>query len=206
MCSGKHTGFLTLARHLGVDPAGYTQPDHPVQIEVSKAIAATAGVDLGNRPLGVDGCSIPTHATTCTELATAMLTLVEPSTGPSDYADAGPRIASAMAAHPGFVGGLGRLDTEIMAAFAEQSSGPSVFAKTGATGVFVAGVSDPDGPSLAVALKVTDGSTLAAETAIMAILGRLGHQLADIDPTFDDRLQIRTVRGASAGTIAAEWT
>ncbi len=206
MCSGKHTGFLTLARHLGVDPAGYTQPEHPVQVEVSRAIAATTGADLSTRPLGVDGCSIPTHATTCTELATAMLTLIEPSTGPDEFAAAGPRIASAMSAHPEFVGGLGRLDSQIMAAFAANAGGPQVFAKTGATGVFVAGVTDPTGPSHAIALKVIDGATVAAETAVMAILSRLGYDPAALDASLTDRLEIRTVRGASAGSIAAEWS
>ncbi len=32
-CSGKHAAMLATAKHLGLDPRGYEQPDHPVQLD-----------------------------------------------------------------------------------------------------------------------------------------------------------------------------
>src|SRR5437868_6527869 len=43
-CSGKHAGFLCAARAIGADPAGYTDPAHPVQREVKAALEGIAGV------------------------------------------------------------------------------------------------------------------------------------------------------------------
>ena len=33
-CSGKHSGFLTVCRHMDVDPKGYLDPEHPAQAAV----------------------------------------------------------------------------------------------------------------------------------------------------------------------------
>ena len=68
-CSGKHAGFLTLARHLGAGPE-YVDPDHPVQ----KACLA-AFEDVTNEPspgYGIDGCSAPNFMTSLHGMARAM--------------------------------------------------------------------------------------------------------------------------------------
>ncbi len=56
-CSGKHAGMLCLAKHLQVDPKGYTDPDDPVQqliINQTKQFS-----ELNDFPLAIDGCSAP---------------------------------------------------------------------------------------------------------------------------------------------------
>ena len=61
-CSGKHTGFLTVARHLGESTTGYTEHDHPVQARIRGVLGAMTGVDAEHAPWARDGCSIPTLA------------------------------------------------------------------------------------------------------------------------------------------------
>ena len=67
-----------------------------------------------------------------------------------------------MVAHPEYVAGTDRLDTDLM-----RVAGTRLFAKVGAEGFYCAGI-----PSmkLGVALKVEDGNKRAAEPAILAVL------------------------------------
>lgn len=59
-CSGKHTGFLMLNRHLGGGP-DYVDPDHPVQHAVRTAFEEVTGEQSPG--YGIDGCSAPNFAT-----------------------------------------------------------------------------------------------------------------------------------------------
>src|SRR5947199_3271289 len=68
-CSGKHAGFLCAARAIGADPAGYTDPAHPVQREVKAALEGIAGVALEDRSCAIDGCSVPTWSLPLQNLA-----------------------------------------------------------------------------------------------------------------------------------------
>jgi L-asparaginase II len=167
-CSGKHTGFMTLARGLGVEPAGYQQLDHPVQRAVETTLKEMAGLQ-GPLPHGIDGCTVPNFALPLSALARAMAAFADPSGLPPARAQACARIVSAMISHPDLVAGTGRACTLLM----RQS--PNIAVKTGAEGVYVAIL---PGLGVGVALKIDDGATRAAETAIAAILIALG-ALAD---------------------------
>src|SRR5271165_4316583 len=68
-CSGKHAGFVCLACAGGVDPKAYVAPDHPIQREVTGAIADVTQASLTEETRGVDGCSIPTYAISLGKLA-----------------------------------------------------------------------------------------------------------------------------------------
>ena len=68
-CSGKHAGFLTLAKHLGAG-LDYVDPDNPVQRAVRQAIEETC--DEESPGLGIDGCSAPNFAVSLAGLARAM--------------------------------------------------------------------------------------------------------------------------------------
>ncbi|ARE39535.1 hypothetical protein RGUI_1394 [Rhodovulum sp. P5] len=163
-CSGKHTGFLTLAGHLGGGP-DYVDADHPVQ---RAARAAFEDVTQQDSPLWVtDGCSAPNFATTLYGLARAMAFFAgaRPDTGDARGRAAGDLVA-AMLAHPMLVAGEGRACTALM-----QAMEGKVAAKTGAEGVFTAILPER---GLGVALKIEDGATRAAETAITGILAHLG--------------------------------
>ncbi len=155
-CSGKHSGFLTLNKHLGGD-AEYVDINHPVQKAALAAFEETTGESSSG--YGIDGCSAPNFATSLKGLATAVAGMATRSEGSK-------RLIDAMAQHPLLVAGEGRACSELMAAI-----GGRVVLKTGAEGVFVAILPDQ---GLGVALKIEDGATRASECAIAAILVGLG--------------------------------
>lgn len=178
-CSGKHTGFLCQARHLGEPTAGYIGPEHAVQRAVAAATAELAGEDLSGH--AIDGCSAPNFALSPTGLARAMARIAAAETALTGARrEAAIRLREAMAAHPFEVGGEGRSCTELMRA------GYGRFAiKTGAEGSFVAILPER---GLGVALKIDDGDTEAAECAMTAILVALG-ALDAADPRVAKRLR-----------------
>jgi L-asparaginase II len=172
-CSGKHAGFLTLARHLGLDPVGYERPDHPVQRLVLATIAEMAQTDLALMPVAIDGCAAPAPALPLRALAAAIARLAQPSGLAQPRAAAARRLDAAVKAHPMMVAGAGRACTQMIRA------GAGAFTvKTGAEGVYVAALSTL---GLGVALKIDDGATRAAETTIAALLVGLGLVVAE-DP------------------------
>ena len=165
-CSGKHAGFLTVAAHRGVDPAGYLDADHPVMAEVIAAVAAAVGVDPREAPWGSDGCGIPTMALPLPAQASAMARLVSAQLGDPALDDAARRIVAAHLGRAWWVAGDGRPEV-----FIETHAHEPIVAKGGADGVFFAGLVDR---GLGLALKVRSGSDLAAEHAIVHLLGELG--------------------------------
>ncbi|MGY6410215.1 MAG: asparaginase [Alkalilacustris sp.] len=162
-CSGKHAGFLTLARHLGAGPE-YVDPDHPVQQAIRRTFEeVTAAPSPG---WAIDGCSAPNFATTVAGLARAMAAFAAASPDGDARDRAMVRLRNAMMAHPDLVAGEGRACTGLMRAMAGRAA-----VKTGAEGVFVAILPEQ---RLGVALKIADGAGRAAEVAIAALLARLG--------------------------------
>jgi L-asparaginase II len=163
-CSGKHTGFMTLARGLGEPVEGYQQVEHPVQRAVEATLQQLAAV-RGPLPFGVDGCTVPNFALSLAALARGMAALADTSGLDAARAAACRRVVSAMMAHPDLVAGTGRACTQLM----RQT--PDIAVKTGAEGVYVAIL-----PRLGfgVALKIDDGAGRAAETAIASVLIALG--------------------------------
>ncbi len=163
-CSGKHAGFLTLARHLRAG-GSYVALDHPVQEAVREAFEdVTAAMSPG---AATDGCSAPNFATTLRGLARAMAFFATARTGDAALRNrAAARLVDAMVAHPDLVAGEGRACTDLM-----RAMGGRVAVKTGAEGVFVAILRDR---GLGVAVKIHDGAARAAEVAITALLVHLG--------------------------------
>ena len=160
-CSGKHSGFLMLTRHLKAGPE-YVEPDHPVQQAIREAFEEVTGEATPG--YGIDGCSAPNFATTMTGLARAMARFAV-ATDSDVRGRAMIRLREAMVAHPDLVAGEGRSCTELMRAM------DGVAIKTGAEAVFV-GIVPQKG--LGIAVKIMDGGTRAAELAIAALLVRLG--------------------------------
>lgn len=162
-CSGKHTGFLTLARHLDAGP-DYVSPDHPVQRACREVFEDFTG--MASPGFGIDGCSAPNFATTMTGMARAMARFAGAAGQGDVTSGAAADLTGAMIAHPDLVAGEGRACTLLMRAAKEP-----VALKTGAEGFFVAIL---PARGLGVALKIADGATRASECAIAALLVRLG--------------------------------
>ena len=162
-CSGKHSGFLTVTRHLKAGPE-YVDIDHPLQKAVRAATEEVTGETIAG--WGVDGCSAPNFAMTVGGLARAMAQYAAAREGYGARESAMHRLTRAMAAHPDLVAGEGRACTELM-----RAMGGRVAIKTGAEGVFVAILPEK---GLGIALKIVDGGTRGAEAAITALLARVG--------------------------------
>lgn len=164
-CSGKHAGFLTLARHLKAPTAGYIRWEHPVQQRLLGILEMMTGLELRAAPRGIDGCGIPQIGIPLGNIALAMARFADPADQPERRREACARVARAMAAHPFMVAGSGRLCTRLISA-----TGGRALAKTGAEGVYCAALPEL---GLGVALKVDDGATRASELLIGQLLRHL---------------------------------
>ena len=164
-CSGKHAGFLCVARHLGVDHRGYVAPNHPVQQAVKSTIEDLTGVAIEKDRCAVDGCSVPTWAVPLANLAHAFARFGTGRGFTPSRAEAATRLRAACARKPFFVAGTGRFATVAM-----ESLGERAFVKTGAEGVFCAALPDH---GFGIALKCDDGAGRAAEAVMAALLIRL---------------------------------
>jgi L-asparaginase II len=190
-CSGKHTGFLTLGRHLG-GGAEYLEGDHPVQQAVRSAWDEVT--DRTADAWGIDGCSAPTPATTLAAMARAMAAYAGAAGRPGLRAAAQLRLTAAMMSHPELVSGEREPCTDLMRAAPGQ-----VAVKGGADGYYVGVL---PGRGLGIALKITDGSDRAKSAAMAALLVRLG-VLAPDHPTAQrlTRGPLRNWRGIETGQI-----
>ena len=154
-CSGKHTGMLSVARHLGHPTQNYIKLDHPVQQLIREYLSKLTGRSLGIA--AVDGCGVPTYATTLRDLAYAGSEFMA-------LGDVSKRILAAMGNHPLLVAGHDQCDSSVMATASD------LVVKTGAEGVYLAFKPDQ---SSTLALKAHDGATRASEVALLGLLHRL---------------------------------
>jgi L-asparaginase II len=164
-CSGKHSGFLSVARHWDIATHGYEKHDHPVQRAIAKALAELTGIE-SEFPWGIDGCAAPNFAVPLDAQARAFASFASPDALPAERAGACRRIVRAMMAHPELVSGTGRSCAILM-----RSANGRAAVKIGAEG-FYAGMLPELG--LGIVLKIDDGTSRAAETAMAAILDKLG--------------------------------
>jgi L-asparaginase II len=205
-CSGKHTGMLALALHLGGATETYDEPGNPAQLSIARTIEQFSGVPLEDIAVGIDGCGVPIYGVSVRAMALMYARLVAP---PVEF-DAETRaacahIVMAMRTHPELVGGTReRLDTELMRTAA------GVISKVGAEGVYTVGVEPsarwPRG--LGLALKIEDGEDRRARpTVVIESLRQLG--VLD-DNMFAQLAQyaqfvVRNHRGDSVGEVRASF-
>ncbi|MBA2501738.1 MAG: asparaginase [Pyrinomonadaceae bacterium] len=206
-CSGKHTGMLALALHLGAEPRAYDQPDNPVQIAIANTIARFADVAVEDIAVGVDGCGVPVFGVTMRQMALMYARLVAP---PADFDEqtrrACERIVGAMTTYPEIIGGTSeRLDTELM-----RAARGGLVSKVGAEGVYTAGVLPceewPRG--LGLALKIEDGEDKRGRpTVVIESLRQLnvlrGEMLEAVTPYA--RFAVKNHRGDEVGEVKANF-
>lgn len=164
-CSGKHAGFLGLAKVLGVPTKGYVLPEHPVQQEIKAVLEELTGDTLTADICGTDGCSIPTYASPLEGFARAFARFGTGEGMAPDRAQAVEQIYEACVNEPFMVAGSERFCTDVMHAFKGR-----VFVKTGAEGVFCGCVPEL---GLGIALKCDDGATRASEAMMAVVLEQL---------------------------------
>jgi L-asparaginase II len=204
-CSGKHAGFLAVARTLGVAPERYLDSDSPVQAVIRRAVADACEIDPAAMPAATDGCSAPNFALPLSALARGFKNLATrdaagPSGAPLDAALA--RVRAAMRAHPVLVSGETRFDAQLMRAFAGR-----IVCKGGAEALQAIGFSDPP---LGIAVKVVDGAERALPPIVLAVLRALGLvAAAGVDlGALAERMRpiVTNHRGTETGAIVASVT
>jgi len=196
-CSGKHAGFLAVARVLGVAPERYLDPDAPVQRAVRRAVADACELDETDLRTGIDGCSAPNFALPLAALARGFKNLATrgPAGTPLDAALA--RVRAAMQAHPHLVSSTTRIDYELTRAFEGR-----VVCKGGAEALIAIGFSDPP---LGIAIKVLDGGERAMPPICMAVLAELGLVGDEQRAALAHRVRpvVTNLRGIETGAILA---
>lgn len=209
-CSGKHTGFLHLAKELGEDLATYLRPDSMVQRVINEAVSEMSGLDA---PLetGLDGCGAPTFLLPLSALARAFCQLANPAGLSSVRVDACRTIFEAVGQAPLFLAGEQRLCTALVKTWPGMS-----FAKNGAEGVYVMSLSaDPRRTrwpgALGIAIKIDDGAERGYQPVVIDLLKWLGAFFGDVVPEplrRFEKLAIFNTQKLVAGDVhsVAEWS
>ncbi len=161
-CSGKHAGMLAFTIHQGWVTGGYHRVAHPTQQRILSTVARWMAVNAEDIDQATDGCGLPTFALPIDAVAEGCARF---AAAVADKQPAPSRIFDAMAAHPEYVAGTDRLDTDLM-----LTTQGRLFSKVGAEGFYAVGV---PGRRLGMALKVEDGSGRASEPALLAALRHL---------------------------------
>jgi L-asparaginase II len=164
-CSGKHCGFLALAKLLEQPLDTYLDPEGPSQRAVRVAVAESCELGADALVLGTDGCSAPNFALPLRNLAIGLKNVALAS-GISDAAAAKSRVRQAMLAHPLLISGERRLDYDLARAFPDR-----VIAKGGAEAMLLVAFAEP---ALGIAIKVIDGSPRALGPILVECLKQLG--------------------------------
>ena len=164
-CSGKHCGFLTVARHMGWPVEGYNDPSHPAQQLYLEIFSDLLGGDAHALPLGVDGCTLPAPALSMADMARSMARYAAAQTGGVKRGQAIRRLQAAMRAHPRLVAGTGQPNVRLA-----EATGGRIIMKGGAEGYLVVFIPDQ---ALGIALKVADGNSRARVVALLAVLRAL---------------------------------
>ena len=121
-CSGKHAAMLATCVVNGWPTATYTDPDHPLQVQLGNELSRLAGEPLA--AVGVDGCGAPLFAISVLGLARAFRAVVTAADGTPER-----KVADAMRAYPEWTSGTTRSERLLMDAV------PGLLLKGGAEGV-----------------------------------------------------------------------
>ncbi|MBU8537780.1 asparaginase [Falsiroseomonas tokyonensis] len=164
-CSGKHCGFLTVARHLGAG-LDYGNAAHPAQRLYLEILSDYIGRDASGLPMGRDGCGLPALALPMRDLAKAAARLsLGYSANPARRA-AAKRVLGAMQAHPDHISGMDSATSRIF-----RATQGRVVLKGGAEGFVMALVPER---GLGICIKIADGSSRAKYGVLARTLGHYG--------------------------------
>ena len=165
-CSGKHTGMLALAKHLGVQTKGYSHYDHPVQQAWIAALSEVSELDVSRLRWEQDGCGMPAICMPMERLAFGFARFADPQGCAPGRARAMSRILAAVSEYPELIAGSERCCTDVI-----THTDGKVLVKTGAEAVYGGVV---PGMGLGFALKIDDGATRGSEVALGGLLNAIG--------------------------------
>jgi L-asparaginase II len=188
--------MLAVCAHAGWDPAGYRDPEGPLQNLLRRTVAKLCGLEPEEVKLAGDGCGVPAFAIPLEALALGFARLGAGGAEdfPEDLLEAVRKVRDVMRAHPYMIAGTGRFDTRLM-----QET--DLVAKSGAEAVFAAaslGEPGPEQASWGLALKISDGAGRAVAPAVAAAIAARGVRLSEEIKT----QPIIDLHGETVGKIA----
>jgi len=164
-CSGKHSGFLALAKFLNDDTKKYLDPGGKTQRLVKQAVADMCEFPSERFGVAVDGCSAPNFGYPLINLAIGFKNLVLKHYKTKEMEKAVGRVLQAMTAHPKMVSGEKRFDYDVMRSFPGK-----VVCKVGAEAIEGIGFSEP---KIGIVVKIDDGNTRALYPVCVEVLKQL---------------------------------
>jgi L-asparaginase II len=196
-CSGKHCGFLSLARHKGWDLGSYSDVAHPGQRLYREVLSELLGRDADSLPAGIDGCTLPTIALSVADAARAFARFAAARVAGEGRRAAIRRIQAAMRNRPDLLSGRGQA-TEIIV----RHTGGRIILKGGAE-AFLLAMAPKEG--LAVALKIADGNSRGRMLALVEVLLAVGLVTAADADALRARLKValRNSAGDEVGHVRA---
>ena len=200
-CSGKHSGFLALARSLGEDVSRYIDPQSLTQTLVKQAVADYCEYPVEKMETTVDGCSAPNFSLPLVNLAVGFRKLASAEGESDEVRRAMARIRQAMWRYPEMVSGEGRFDLDLARSFPDNG-----VCKVGAEAVEGMGFADPP---VGIAVKIHDGSWRALWPVCVEVLRQVGliGDLTDY-PILQRHVepQILNYRNIITGSIRCEFS
>lgn len=176
-CSGKHSGMLTLARHLSPHVQGYSAHSHQVQQTWMKTMSELIDEDVSKMHWEQDGCGLPAIYMPMKKLALAFARFSQPQNQPELRAKAMNKIIEALTAHPEMIAGSERCCSAVI----KETQGKAIV-KLGAEAVYAGFIPQL---KLGFALKIDDGSVRGCEVALGAVLNKIGA----LSPDENERLK-----------------
>jgi L-asparaginase II len=165
-CSGKHAGFLALARHLGEPVSEYLNPDSRAQQIVKQTVADVCEYPAEKIAIGIDGCSAPNFSLPVKNLAVGFKNLALARSSDESVRQALARVFDAMTSEPYLVAGRKRFCYDFMRSFPGNG-----VTKLGAEAIQGVGLADPP---IGIAVKVLDGAVRALGPICLDVLKQLG--------------------------------
>lgn len=199
-CSGKHSGFLALAKLLGEPTGDYLNPNGRTQRLVKQALADACECDSDKLIPAIDGCSAPNYPMPLWRLALGFRKFANGEGTTEEMRSAFRRLKAAITEHPHMVSGEKRLDLNLMRSFPGN-----IVCKGGAESLQAIGFSEP---KIGIAIKVLDGNSRALGAIVVEVLCQLG-LISDIEnyPHLRSYVkpEIRNAHDRVTGYIAAEF-
>ncbi len=158
-CSGKHSAFLATCHKMMWPLEDYLKGNHPLQLEVSRKIAALIGIPSEELIAARDDCGAPTYLLQLNQMALLYAHLGE-SNQPGFE-----RINRAINANPNLIAGEGLFDTEVLKRAHDQ-----LISKGGAEGIQCI---SRLGEGIGLGIKVEDGSKRAKHAVAIHLLKQL---------------------------------
>ncbi len=199
-CSGKHSGFLALAKYINDDIENHLDPNSKTQKMIKQIVAEYCEYPENKIDVTIDGCSAPNFSIPLKNLALGIMKLAAGKGSDSVSPDIVNRIKKIVQSNPEMVSGEGRFDLDLAKSFPDN-----IINKFGAETIQIIGFSDP---SIGIAVKVHDGNSRVLGAVCVEIFKQLG--LVDNIEDFPYLLQykepvVKNVQNKVTGKIIADF-